>query len=361
MVEHLETTWEITVIGSLTQPPKLFSLAGQLAKRLGRGRYLHLHTPQAIAWYGWQIQRRLARIPPGVIFATNTSVPLTALTGSTPAFFWSDTTWTALVGYYDFLADVSPASLHQVLRQERRAFARCTALFFASDWAAEAAQRHFPETAKKISVVPFGANFDPRIHRGEAARLVELRPRDKCRLLFLGVEWERKGGPLALEAAAILNARGINAVLTVVGCRPRVASPPPYLRVEGFLRRDQPEEAERLDRLLREAHFLVLPSRAEAFGVAFCEAAAYAVPSISTRTGGIPTAVLDGRTGALFEIGASAASYADVIGAIFSDPAGYRAMALSAHAHYASRLNWRTACGRVTELIHDSLLRRCTA
>lgn len=354
MVEGLGGFWDVAAIGPLVRPPKFLNLRRQVEKRLGRGRYLHEHSPSAIAWYRWQIRRHLARERPAALLAMSSSVPAAA-PGSVPAFFWSDSTVSGLAGYYAFLADVNPSSLRQVLQQERRAFARCANVLLASDWAAETARTLFPESAGKVRVVPFGANFDPQIDAGEAERVVAARPRDACHLLFLGVEWERKGGPDALEAARILNARGVDAVLTVVGCRPEMADPPPFLRVEGFLRRDRPDEAERLDGLLRDAHFLVLPSRAEAFGVVFCEAAAYAVPSLATRTGGIPTAVVDGRTGMLFDPSAPPASYADAIEAVHRDGARYRAMALAAHADYESRLNWRTACTRVTEIVRASV------
>ena len=57
--------------------------------------------------------------------------------------------------------------------------------------------------------------------------------------------------------------------------------------------------------LLRNSDVFVMPSRAEAkmeyegFGIAFVEAAAFGLPGVGTREGGIPDAVVDGETGIL--------------------------------------------------------------
>jgi len=62
---------------------------------------------------------------------------------------------------------------------------------------------------------------------------------------------------------------------------------------------------EEVQRRLSAADFFCLPGyqdesgRVEGFGLVFLEAAAYGVPSIATRSGGIPEAVKDGKTGIL--------------------------------------------------------------
>jgi len=63
--------------------------------------------------------------------------------------------------------------------------------------------------------------------------------------------------------------------LNFVGCLPpNDVDIPAYVKCHGFVSKAQPEGYKLLQTLLRKSHFLFLPSRAEAYGIAFCEASA---------------------------------------------------------------------------------------
>jgi glycosyltransferase involved in cell wall biosynthesis len=144
-----------------------------------------------------------------------------------------------------------------------------------------------------------------------------------------------------------LNEAGLETTLTVVGVAPPAGSAvPPCVEITGPLARG-PALAARY----REAHFLVLPTRSEAFGVVFSEASAFGVPSVASNTGGVPSAIADGRNGRLLPAGASPDAYAAVIRELFSDSDAYRRLALSAYGEYEQRLNWAVAGARVRGLL----------
>jgi L-malate glycosyltransferase len=52
---------------------------------------------------------------------------------------------------------------------------------------------------------------------------------------------------------------------------------------------------------LNKVHLFAMPSRRESFGVSALEASACGLPVIATRVGGVPEAVIDGKTGTLVE------------------------------------------------------------
>jgi glycosyltransferase involved in cell wall biosynthesis len=106
---------------------------------------------------------------------------------------------------------------------------------------------------------------------------------------------------------------------------------------------------------LLDAHFLFLPSRAEAYGQAFCEAAAFGVPSIGSTSGGIPTIIRDGETGYVLPADADPKLFADRIHGTFAAPDRYRDMARAARADYLARLNWDSFGLRLTDLINGLL------
>ncbi len=58
-----------------------------------------------------------------------------------------------------------------------------------------------------------------------------------------------------------------------------------------------------VERLIRLAHVLLMPSEMESFGLASLEAMACGVPAIATRVGGIPELITDGEDGFLEEVG----------------------------------------------------------
>ena len=101
--------------------------------------------------------------------------------------------------------------------------------------------------------------------------------------------------------------------------------------------------AARLAELYARSHFLVMPSNAEAYGLVYAEAAAYGVPSVATRTGGVPTIVVDGETGMLDDPSAEADAYAGRILALMKDRPRYEAMARAAASRSAAMLNWDVA------------------
>ncbi len=206
---------------------------------------------------------------------------------------------------------------------------------------------HYKIEGAKIRVVPFGANL-PGCPDLEGARAcIAKRPARQCRLLFVGLDWERKGGPQALELLDILTRAGLDASLTVVGARPNLPAKDtaaPRVRFVDRISKTTPAGCEKIAWLIAESHFLVLPTRADCSPIILCEANAYAVPCLTTDVGGIPTIVRDGMNGKMFSPATFPQACATFILELFSDDARYRAMAESSFREYQLRLNWQTAC-----------------
>ncbi len=102
-------------------------------------------------------------------------------------------------------------------------------------------------------------------------------------ILFVGTDWERKGGPDLWQAFRQVQARRPHARLVVVGCRPRLRHP--QVEVVGRV------PLARLPFYYRRASVYCLPTRREPFGVTTVEAMAYALPVVATRVGALPDLV----------------------------------------------------------------------
>ncbi len=118
-------------------------------------------------------------------------------------------------------------------------------------------------------------------------------------ILFVGLDWERKGGPVLIEAFDKVREDHQNARLTIVGSQ--VVSSNPAIQSIGRV------PVEELHRYYEEATIFCMPSFVEPFGVVFVEAMAYARPIVATTIGAIPDMVQEGKNGFLVEPGDSEA------------------------------------------------------
>ena len=181
-------------------------------------------------------------------------------------------------------------------------------------------------------------------------------PETSCHLLFLGVDWTRKGGPIAFQTLLALLDAGIPADLTVCGCVPPPAYHHDLLTVIPFLDKNLAERQARFDELLRKSHFLLFPTRADCFGIVICEATAYGIPVFASSTGGVPEAVTPGVNGFLLPYTAAAEEYAAAIQAVWRDEEAYRRLARTSRETYDTTLNWDAWGASTAQIIRNVAL-----
>ncbi|MDF2142050.1 glycosyltransferase [Paenirhodobacter sp. CAU 1674] len=162
------------------------------------------------------------------------------------------------------------------------------------------------------------------------------------RLIMVGGDWVRKGGPQAVAVAHTLQDRGIPVELHVVGAK-LPEGLPDYVIGHGYVRKDDPKSWARFRALMEQAHFSILPTRADCCAVVLAEAAAFAVPALATRVGGDEAAVLEGETGYLFALDADPGDYCDKIEALITAPEAYAALCHSAYRAFHAELIWAKA------------------
>ena len=330
-------------VGPLTHP---WSTGMKLRRRwygLRRRAYHANMEPSALDAFGVQAR---AAIPPDVdAVVAVTSMVAASLDGLlAPVISWDDASPAALTSYRPEFVRLSARSARDAAAMGRRAARNVKLAMYASEWAASSAREAYGLPAERVAIVPFGANLDELPPEDEVSRSIAARSRTRFRLLWVGVDWERKRGDLALEIAQRIQAFGFKVELTLVGCRPPGdIELPEWVNVEGFVSKRTALGRARLAELYARSHFLLMPSLAETYGLVYCEAAAFGVPSVATRTGGVPTVVLDGETGILDDPHATAESYVGRILPLLKDRPRYERMARAAAARSALLLNWDVA------------------
>lgn len=308
--------------------------------------------PLVTRYFAWKINRALKRIRPDAIVAVSAAHKLAGIDPRWPMIYAADALYMTVMTYYGKYGTTSARTLAAGDRVQRAFLQRADRILLGSQWAVDSARTFYDLPGERCIVVPMGANLD--LDPGFAAPALDT----PLTLLFVGFAWERKGGPLVLETWRELRARTGNARLHIVGCNPPEAQGLDGVTVHGPIDKKDPAQYALFLELYRQAHFFMMPSRQEAFGIVYCEAAAFGRPVVAARTGAIDTIVRDGETGLVLPLDAGPASYADRILALWSDPAAYAASCVASRARYESVLNWRSWGDRVEQAIADVLASR---
>lgn len=263
--------------------------------------------------------------------------PVLHVTDATPAFLRDVYGW-----------DVAP----EADPRETRVYHRAAQTLYSSEAIAARAGRDLGlRSTRKLAVVPFGLNTSDM-----PSRLVSKPAMHPLELVFVGRDWQRKGGDIAVAALRHLRAGGCDARLTIVGPCPADLTGDPAIRCTGFLDQNRRSHRARLDRIYARAHLMILPTRADCTPMVVAEAMSRATPVIASDVGGMGTLVAPG-TGRLLPLDASAAQWGEAILDMTRDPAAYDLMADAAFDRVQTRLNWTawadTVIARVTVILEQ--------
>jgi glycosyltransferase involved in cell wall biosynthesis len=264
----------------------------------------------------------------------------------------SDATLAAISTIYSSFAQMPPWLRSGAERIERGALKKSSRILFCSDWAKTSAIRDYGVAPAAIRVLPLGPNIgDDVISRYKSTKSADFH--SGVRLLFIGADWDRKGGPIVLDIKRHLDSRGIPCELFLVGNSPEDLLSGDGIHVFGRLDKSDNRQLEEMCRLYELAHFFVLPTSAEAYGIVFSEAQAFGCPSLTYAVGGTPTAVQDGVTGFTLPLGARGEDFAERICSVVQDPGQYERLSLNCRARYESEANWDAWAQTATNLADE--------
>lgn len=247
----------------------------------------------------------------------------------TPVFYAIDCTPIQLHrfgGQYAGLDD--PASPQGRLTSAllRLFFRRCAGLLPWSEWAARSMIRDYGASPARIRVMPPGIDLD-RWAPGPAA------DRAKTRLLFVGGDFERKGGPLMLDVFR----RHLRDECELRIVTRSLVQAEPGVEVHTSL---GPGDAG-LRELYQTSDALVIPTMADCFSMSALEAMACGLPVIISAVGAIPEIVVDGETGMLIQPGRGD-SLLRALRAMLSSPAAAGRLGRAGRARVERLFNART-------------------
>ncbi|MGZ5285668.1 MAG: glycosyltransferase family 4 protein [Flavisolibacter sp.] len=332
---------EVDFLGPVKFPwiiHKIIRIFSKLNRILFKKEY-NVKYSSLIGWYGArQLKKRMKGKHYDLIVAPAASTELSFLKTSVPIVTVADTTFCLISDYYvKEFKDVMPLSLWEGNRYEQRALSSSSSIIYSSHWARNSAIKDYKIDAAKIHVMPFGANMD---YEPGADIIFKKEQNEILTLLYLAVDWERKGGSIAFEAMKALNDKGIKTKLIVCGCIPPADFTHDQMEVIPFLNKNKKDDHDRFVEILSTSHFLILPTRADCSLLVACESNSYGVPAIATQTGGVPDVVLDDINGYCLPYEARGDQYAKIIEDIYLDKERYHSLIKSSRKRFEEQLNW---------------------
>jgi glycosyltransferase involved in cell wall biosynthesis len=285
------------------------------------------------------------------------SIPL--YTSSIPLVYWHDSTW------HTFLKAYTSEKKFDLFKRQHRdlycwdimALEKAALVIFSSDYIADACERNYKTKKDKLKVIPFGANlFRPPSAEFLAEAIRARKQAPVINLTFLGKDWKRKGLQKALLLVRMLNTINMPAQLHIIGCYPDIGEflDCPYVHLYGEIDKREQSQVTLLESIFKITHFLVHPALSEPFGIALCEANAYGIPVLGTRVEGLPTIVVNGKNGYLFNPHRFVEEAAETIKTITSDfESHYYPLYHASLEEYRRRLNWKSGVRLLKETLQQ--------
>ncbi|MBV9328522.1 MAG: glycosyltransferase family 4 protein [Chloroflexi bacterium] len=183
----------------------------------------------------------------------------------------------------------------QKFKLNRRALRAARGHIAWSEWTKNSLIEDYGVDPRSIRVVAPGvpSSFF-RVGEARLSRLDSERA-DRVRILFVGGDFARKGGPMLLE---LMRGRLAEQIELHIVTHASIPSQPGV-----FVYRGVEPNSQLLHELFARADLFVLPTLADCFAVALEEAAAAGLPVITTNVGALREAVDDGNSGIVIDRG----------------------------------------------------------
>lgn len=331
LVQGYEVVW-VPKVQFTEKEEKRFKLIEKCFNKIfkrGYNRHLFIYKAKIAAK---RLEKNLKDLKLDVLFNPTQVNDFAYLRTDIPVIYLNDANIAQLLNYYHYYSGFGILSKIETRYLEKKALQNSSYAIFSSDWASNFAVDFYGIHKAKVKTIKFGANII-------VPQTIEFNKNtDEFTFLFLAVDWIRKRGMLAFESLKILREKGYPVKMLIVGCNPEIEAD--WVTIIPFLNKNNPDEFKQIQQHLLNSHFLFVPTKADCTPIAFCEAAGYGLPVISTNTGGVSAHVIHGYNGLLLSPEAQANDYANEIEKLLQSPKKIKEYSENARILYDKELNW---------------------
>lgn len=266
-----------------------------------------------------------------------------------PIVYFADANFRQLINYY--WKDVNNFVIREGEYCERKGINNAAINIRSSKWAADSVICDYGFNSKYTFVLPLGPTLDYN----------DIKPVNPSydgtfNILFSGVDWERKGGDIAVETVKLLRYKGFDVRLYIVGISklPTYCEKLDFIVNVGFLNKNIKVQYEEYISTIRKCNIFLLPTKAECAGIVFSEASAFGLPIFTYNTGGIGDYVLDGINGYKLSLNSLPIDFANIIERVIKTKE-IEKLYIGCLKMYNERLSWKNWSESFKKIISETL------
>lgn len=215
------------------------------------------------------------------------------LNGIRPIIYHSDVTFELVNDYY--LPKIIGFGKKRAEEIEKKALANTSIHLSPSYWRHQSVVSYYGISPLYAYVIPYGPCIDAKMPDVPKS----ISPGKCIKIFFSGVDWNRKGGDIAINVIEKFIQRGHRCELVIAGIRqlPQKYMGMGFIRLLGFLDKNKEKDSNTYIDEFRSSDIFFLPTKAEGAGIVFSEASSFGLPILTHDTGGIGSYVKNGVNG----------------------------------------------------------------
>lgn len=349
--KQLKTIGSVDILGPYE--PKLFivwkRLLNQLSQLIFKKRIAYRHSLLVSKSLGREFSKKIGSKHYDFIIAPAASGEIAFLNTNIPIIYITDGTFNGCINYHQNLSYLSKQSAMEGELIEQKAIDKSAVVIASSEWCMNSIIQHYRKNSKQVFVMPYGANLEKIPANINPKKIITDQP---FKLLFVGVYWHNKGGPVALNTFLKLKKEFPEVELTILGCEPDLTTLPKGVTVIPFLDKNSEVGQLKMIEIFNSHNVLLLPTRFDCTPIVINEASAFAIPSLVSKTGGVEGHLKDKINGHLMEYNDDGTQYAAIISDWLKHPILYENISESTLKLYRNFNNW----GQWTEEFKKILL-----
>ena len=237
------------------------------------------------------------------------------------------------------------SELKKRLFLEKLVLGNAELIFSTSENTRRSLIEHYGVDPQKVVTTGYGLNLDDL--------KVFNKEYDGKTILFIGMDFERKGGFVLLEAFKKVREEIPQARLIIIGPNKDIYR----IEGEGVESLGNISDRNMIEKFYEEASLFVMPSLCEPFGLVFLEAMSYKIPCIAANRDAMPEIIKDGKNGFLVPPGDSQA-LADRIIVLLKDKVYMKRLGDNARDFVEKNFLWKKVVSRIEHSLNGIIQER---